>query len=125
MGNTFECCMTSAVSGVSTIVSHEASEMTDKSTEKANKELDKMSGIERQEEKLDNAFEKVLATGNDLIFNSKKSADQHKRAKVRAKSHKQMENIRNKYSPQPAVVPKKQSAKDRQSYEDLKARLKK
>lgn len=122
MGN--ECCMQGAITGLTTVVSSEATEMSEKSSDKANKELDKMSGIERQEEKLDNAFEKVLATGNDLIFNGKKTVDQHKRAKIRSKNHKQMENIRNKYHP-PKAAPKQLTAQDRKSYEDIKNRLKK
>ena len=116
--------MQGAIHGISTVVSNEANEVSEKTSTKANTGLSKLAGEKPEEEdKLDSAFEKVMATDNDLIFNSKKTMEQHQRNKVRTKNKKQMEQIRNKYQPQ-AAPPKKLSAKDRQSYEDIKARLK-
>mmetsp|Transcript_117225 Transcript_117225/g.175098 ORF Transcript_117225/g.175098 Transcript_117225/m.175098 type:complete len:123 (+) Transcript_117225:26-394(+) len=121
MGN--ECCFQGALTGISTVVSNEATEMADKSSASANKHIGSLAGEEKEEDKIDSAFEKVMATGNDLIFNSKKTLDQHKRDKIRTKNKKQMESIRNKYHP-PAAPVKKLTSKDRQSYEDIKSRLK-
>ena len=113
----FQCCFQGAISGLTSAVSSEAEE----SSQKANKHLDKLSGQKEEKDEFDNAIDKVVSTGNNILFNSKTTMDQHKREQVRNKNKKEMDKIRNKYQAKPEV--KQMSKSDRQSYADVKARL--
>jgi hypothetical protein len=118
-----DCCFGGVLGGIGTAVSSEASDATTCAKDKANQKLDKVAGgaQENGEQKIDNALEKALATGSNLIFNSKQTFDQIERDKQLKKTKKNMDSIRNKYQPQPQA--KKVDPNTRKSYEDLKSKL--